>query len=292
MILIKTLIRSKLIIVLILLQGFASAYLLSEQLAPQGYFNPEYKLSKWLLGLIGLLSILAISQIKNLIKIAEVEAEAQLTTIHLRESQEMLDTLRAQRHDFLNHLQAITGLIQLGKPEKASDYANEVIMELSDEKGTEYTGEPEINALLLKMIAMAEEKGIKIDFTITKELDLGIPVPPTKMARIVGNLLRNSIEAVENLSPDQRWVKFAVERQPNSWILRVNNPGPGISKEDCERVFETGFSTKAKNGRGLGLSIVRKITQEYRGNIQLVSSPESGTVFTVYLPVKSEDSRE
>ncbi|MFZ3172431.1 MAG: ATP-binding protein [Carboxydocellales bacterium] len=280
----KTVFRSKLVIILISLQAFASSYLISEQMAPHDYFKSGYKISLWLLILIGILSILAITQIMKLIKFAEIESEAQISAIRLQESQEILKTLRAHRHDFLNHIQVIVGLIQLGKPVKAYDYANDVVKELSDEKSTDYTGEPELNALVLKMKALAEEKSIKLDFFYNKDLLLGIPVPPTKVARIVGNLLRNAIEAVENLAPEHRWVKFSVDCQKDSWILKVHNPGPEITKDDLSTVFETGFSTKCQNGRGLGLSIVKKIIDDYSGNIHLESNSDLGTIFTVCIP--------
>ncbi len=285
MLLVKAVGRSKILLLLILLQAFAAAYILGVELAAEFYGPGQYDITYWLLALIGLLSLLAITQVRKLIEIAEIEAEAQLTSIQLTENIEMITTLRSQRHDFLNHLQAVTGFIQLGKPEKALEYVDEVVKDICDEKGSEYTGELEFQALLSKMTAAAGEKGIRVEYQLMKAEDIKIPVPPTKMARIVGNLLRNAIEAVEHLSPEQRWVQFSVVRLQNSWQMSVHNPGPSIAECNHAKIFESGFSTKATSGRGLGLSIVAKITKECGGEIYMQSRPELGTIFTVNIPL-------
>jgi len=72
---------------------------------------------------------------------------------------------------------------------------------------------------------------------------------------------------------------------PNAPMLRVtvHDTGMGIPQENLERLFEPFFTTKP-NGTGLGLPITRRIVQEHRGVISVVSEPHKGTTFTLLLP--------
>lgn len=66
----------------------------------------------------------------------------------------------------------------------------------------------------------------------------------------------------------------------------VTDEGPGIPSEVLSHIFEPFFSTKSEEGRGtgLGLAIALGIVQQHGGNIEVVSTPQKGTAFTVLLP--------
>jgi len=66
----------------------------------------------------------------------------------------------------------------------------------------------------------------------------------------------------------------------------VSDTGCGMPHSLLERIFEPYFTTKAKGeGTGLGLSITQRIVEEHHGQIRVESSPETGTVFTLELPL-------
>jgi len=69
--------------------------------------------------------------------------------------------------------------------------------------------------------------------------------------------------------------------------LRVcfQDSGPGIAPEHLSRLFEPFFTTK-KNGTGLGLAISRRVAEDHRGNIEVVSQPGHGSSFIFSLPVE------
>lgn len=69
-------------------------------------------------------------------------------------------------------------------------------------------------------------------------------------------------------------------------LIEVEDRGPGISRENAERVFELGFSTKAKPNHGYGLHLVQQAVAELHGNITHTGNPSGGTIFTVTLPKK------
>lgn len=81
----------------------------------------------WILVVVGVfLSFVAIRMIKSLIYLAEKETEAELATAKLQNSRELIDALRAQRHDAINHLQVIYGLIQLDKIDHVEEYIKQI----------------------------------------------------------------------------------------------------------------------------------------------------------------------
>jgi signal transduction histidine kinase len=65
----------------------------------------------------------------------------------------------------------------------------------------------------------------------------------------------------------------------------VSDEGPGISEEVLPHIFEPFFTTKEEGkGVGLGLAIAFGIIQQHGGNIEVVSTPQKGTTFTVIVP--------
>jgi signal transduction histidine kinase len=66
--------------------------------------------------------------------------------------------------------------------------------------------------------------------------------------------------------------------------MKFADTGPGIQKEQLERVFDPFFTTK-KSGTGLGLAISRRILNAHQGNITVESYPDAGTIFTLQLPI-------
>ncbi len=68
-------------------------------------------------------------------------------------------------------------------------------------------------------------------------------------------------------------------------IIRIQDNGLGIEKEQIKKIFHPFFSSKEKGG-GMGLSICDRIVQNHRGEIAVTSRPGKGTVFTLYLPVQ------
>jgi C4-dicarboxylate-specific signal transduction histidine kinase len=70
-----------------------------------------------------------------------------------------------------------------------------------------------------------------------------------------------------------------------TYLIRVSDQGTGMDKETLARVFEPFFSTKGKDGTGLGLSLVRKTVLEHKGTIKVDSEVGVGTTITIGIPV-------
>ncbi len=106
--------------------------------------------------------------------------------------------------------------------------------------------------------------------------------------QILSDLVQNAIDAMKNvrgLRKIQVVAKRSDTRCPycgsNFLEIAVRDTGPGIKKEDIERIFNLGFSTKAE-GWGLGLYVVDKMVKENKGLIRVFSEVGKGTSFVLY----------
>ena len=128
-----------------------------------------------------------------------------------------------------------------------------------------------------------EKKRIRISF-----LKGNVPEFPFDrdiIRRVIGNLLDNALK----FSPDRGTVTIASRVENGRAFVSMHNTGPGIRKEDRERIFEkfgqAGLAAKGKiHGTGLGLTFCRMAVEASGGEIS-VESGKSGTTFSFYLPV-------
>lgn len=101
-----------------------------------------------------------------------------------------------------------------------------------------------------------------------------------KLEEVVLNLLQNARDAAGN----DGCISLSAERSGNSIIIRCTDDGCGIPADIIDTIFDP-FVTYKENGTGLGLSAAKRITEAHGGTITAESSEESGTVFTVTLPI-------
>jgi len=101
------------------------------------------------------------------------------------------------------------------------------------------------------------------------------------LEQVIVNLITNAIQAM----PDGGTFSINISlKDPKSVEMKFADTGPGIQKEQLERVFDPFFTTK-KSGTGLGLAISRRILNAHQGNITVESFPDAGTIFTLQLPI-------
>ncbi|MEX1132912.1 MAG: HAMP domain-containing sensor histidine kinase [Flavobacteriales bacterium] len=102
---------------------------------------------------------------------------------------------------------------------------------------------------------------------------------------IVENLLENAAKYAPQGSP----IEVRVEAGREGWRILVSDEGPGVPVEERERIFEKFFrggheETRKAKGTGLGLYIVRRLTQALGGNVQLNERRPHGATFAASFP--------
>ena len=139
---------------------------------------------------------------------------------------------------------------------------------------------------LLKNIAVsfaialdAEDSGIEFTSRIVPGMG-DFTGDKIKLEQVVLNILRNAKEAVR----EHGHISMMAERQKDIIIIRCQDNGCGIPEDIMDTIFDP-FVTHKENGTGLGLSSAKQIVEAHGGSIYAESSPETGTVFTVTLPV-------
>jgi len=188
-------------------------------------------------------------------------------------------TLRMQRHDFLNHLQVVHGLMELGEYDEADRYLSMVYGDVQRISRVLKTAHPAINALLQAKSAACAEQGIDFEVEFTTSL-AEIPGQAWEICRVLGNLIDNAIDALEG-APQPRLLLRAVEGIAAYQIVVANN-GPSIPEHVKKNMFAPGVSTKGE-GRGMGLAIVLSVMEGFGGEIS-VSEEAGWTRFILTLP--------
>jgi hypothetical protein len=97
---------------------------------------------------------------------------------------------------------------------------------------------------------------------------------------VIENLLKNALDAMEG----RGFIRVDIYEQPLKVLIDVTDTGKGISKQNIDRVFKPGFTTK-KRGWGLGLSLSKRIIEQYhKGSLTVKNSePGKGTTFRIVL---------
>jgi len=112
---------------------------------------------------------------------------------------------------------------------------------------------------------------------------------PAQLNQVFVNLLINGIQAID----DKGVIKLKTEQQNGFLLVTIADSGRGIPQEILPKIFDPFFTTKDVNqGTGLGLSICYSIIQKHRGKIEVKSKQGHGTTFTIYLPLKNENTTQ
>jgi len=125
-------------------------------------------------------------------------------------------------------------------------------------------------------------------FALEEQID---PVPAVKVdreaiARALVNLVNNALK----YSDSEKFLGIRLYRDQSVLKLEVSDRGIGIDRNEQARIFEKFYRTcdplvHNTKGSGLGLSLVRHITQAHGGGVEVESTPGSGSKFTVWLPL-------
>ena len=198
----------------------------------------------------------------------------------------LVDSMRANNHDFTNKLHVILGLIQIGEYEKAEAYIENIsiIQRETVSAIMKAIDNASFSALLIGKICRASECNVKFvleDNCIFKNEDISIP--SEALVTITGNLIDNALDAmnmqIESVNKSKT-LTFGVFTKSKNLLITVKDNGPGIPKNIMDKIFEKGFSTKGE-GRGVGLFHTKQLIESLGGNISVESMEGMGTKFTV-----------
>ena len=105
---------------------------------------------------------------------------------------------------------------------------------------------------------------------------------PAQVRQVVNNLVLNAIDALAGAENAE--IRVVAFKDNGRYRIMVADNGPGIEKQELEKIFEPFYSTKT-TGSGLGLAIVQRIVSEHHGTIAVKSADSGGTEFVIEFPV-------
>lgn len=213
------------------------------------------------------------------------KSEAFRRAEQLNGTRHIISTLRANNHEFMNRVQVISGLLQMGRVQEAMSYIGEIsvthariiapVMQLIHNAN--------VAALILgKMNNMRE-----LDIRMTLLTNSYLPehsryLSSSELVSVVGNLLENAIEAVNAVSDDRsRTIDLQITEDDQGLLILISDSGVGIAPENIPLIHKAGFSTKAAEGRGVGMSLVMGIVENREGSLEVDSEQNAGTTFTL-----------
>lgn len=198
----------------------------------------------------------------------------------------LVDSMRANNHDFTNKLHVILGLLQMEMYDEAAAYIENItiVQKETISKIMSAIKEPAVAALLIGKTSRASELNVKFilqEGSAYSKSDY--PIPTEALVTIIGNLIDNAFDAMNEVNADLEKPKellFGIYSKPNALLITANDTGVGIKEENKDKVFENGYSTKGE-GRGTGLYQVRCLVENLGGEILLDSQYGTGTSVTV-----------
>jgi len=194
---------------------------------------------------------------------------------------DLVNSVRSQRHDFSNHLQVITALHCNDQKEELGEYLAGLNADVSFYNQVLKVDNPFIAALLNAKITKADAGRIRLETEVNASLsDMKSSI--LDIVRILGNLLDNAIEAVERQETEDKWISLAVRESGPFLFFEVSNPGT-IEAEAAEKLFQPGFTTKGEAHAGLGLYSALELARKLGGHIKFTSEAHN-IKFSLFIP--------
>ena len=108
----------------------------------------------------------------------------------------------------------------------------------------------------------------------------------TQIQEVIFNLIKNAVDAMESVPLSKRRLQLAAKfDNSNSVVLvSIKDSGPGVVAQDRDRIFDPFFTTKI-TGTGLGLSLCRAMIEDHGGDLRLIKTDPSGSLFEIALPI-------
>jgi len=234
-----------------------------------------------------IIEIIALSLCFGLIRIRALlnsVQEKNKLLIELNEkTNELNNKLRSQRHNFLNHLQVIHSLLEIKQYNEANEYMEKTYEDIHKVSKVLKTALPALNAILQTKQNTCDEKDIQFNILATSNLE-NLSIDIWDLCAIIGNLIDNAINAVEHRQVKK--ITVLIKETLYTYIIKVKDNGFGIKKEYQEKIFNMGFTTKNKEGHGIGLASSKQTIEDVNGNMTF-ETMDKGTIFIIEIPKRT-----
>jgi len=236
-----------------------------------------------------------------LLRQREREAEVASRLAHVDQLASLGQLAAGLAHEIKNPLAGIQGALEVLKDENKDESmavlyddmlaelrrVNGILQRLleSGRAAPVRLARTDVAKLVTETVALLGPSLRRRNVDLTADIAAGLPELPLDAAKIRQVLLNLVQNAGEAMAENGGHVKLRASAMPDGLgaILAVEDDGPGIPREDLDRLFEPFFTTKF-TGTGLGLAISKAVVEQHGGRIEVDSEPGRGTTFFVFLP--------
>src|SRR5712691_1839102 len=193
--------------------------------------------------------------------------------------------LNAKQQQFLDRIR--------GAASRMSDEVHQLLDVAWIESGMKLTL-VEVDLINLVRITLEDLEGRASSKNIKLVVDAPASLPnliadQNRLGQVITNLVTNAIK----YSPEGSTVTLKLRQDTNMLVFSVSDQGMGIAPEHLSKLFQRFFRVPDKRirqieGTGLGLYITRSIVEQHGGHVTVNSTPETGSTFSVYLPLKNQ----
>jgi signal transduction histidine kinase len=122
-----------------------------------------------------------------------------------------------------------------------------------------------------------------IAWTIDVDADLHVDADRDQLYRVLSNLCRNAVQAIEQLDTVKGKIRVSATRNGRSVAIEVKDDGPGVPEKARAHLFQAFQGSARAGGTGLGLAVAHEIVTAHGGSIRLLDT-ERGTAFHIEIP--------
>ncbi len=203
--------------------------------------------------------------------LAIIRGEIDVATRRNRPAEDLVKSLRVIEGETIEMIRMVDDLIFLVRTD-----ARQLRYEMSDVSISEI-----LNYVVAHFKDRAHEKKIHLNPSI--EPSLFIKGDPVYLKRVFTNLIDNALK----FTPEKGKIVARAESQGKRIVVSITDTGMGIEPEKLSKVFSRFYRTDAARkfeGSGLGLNIVKAISDAHRAKIDIQSTPQSGTTVSIAFP--------
>ncbi len=212
-------------------------------------------------------------------------SEMKLLAGELMAIKQYTTALRAQKHEFMNKLQVVSGLLQINRSTDALAYIKSTVSKQQQSVDSlRLTIEPaEILALVLAKMDEANEANIIIKIEDGSHLPSLGYTATAAFITIIGNLIQNAIESLKTSEQQEKCISLHFSQQ-NGWFdLNIEDNGIGIDPSLRDKLFLQGTTSKGEGHMGVGLYLVKKQVEVMQGEIEIIEN--SGVKISIRIPL-------
>lgn len=221
--------------------------------------------------------------------------EVNILSAQLTQIKQYVDNLRALRHEHLNWMATLSGLIYMERYREAQEFIT--IHSIDNQKSLDFITQhfkiPAVCGLLIGKLSKSHELGLQLSFDPACQLSaLPKTITEIEFMSILGNLLDNAFNASLKNPLGNKNVLLYLSDATDEIVLEVSDQGCGIDEKIRDSIFRPGVTSQNPKEHGIGLHLVATYTQKANGYITFDNNQPYGTIFSVFIPKLDEIQRD